>query len=228
MTRGAGDRPRSARDRAPVDPAHGFGYRGIEASPQAQTHRDGRMEFSAAGADLAGRPMPRSTSAPTIAACWSRAPTGDEFRVVDAFSRIIRLGEGSPRPAGLSEPAMARAVEGAVDLPRQDAQPRRHPGAPDRHRSLPHWPTTASEFLDPGARTRSGVELEIVDRETEAMLAAIGCTPLVDPACGWRHSVRYRWRLLGAGPSSARPPAVPSRSATRRTCAAGCRCRSVS
>src|SRR4029079_11471395 len=36
------------------------------------------------------------------------------------------------------------------------------------------------EFLE-GIRNEVGIELEIVDRETEALLAATGCTPLVDP-----------------------------------------------
>ena len=38
-------------------------------------------------------------------------PTGDGFRVIDAFSRIIRLGEGISASGRLSEPAIARAVE---------------------------------------------------------------------------------------------------------------------
>ena len=38
-------------------------------------------------------------------------PTGDGFRVIDAFSRIIRLGEGVSTSGRLSEPAVARAME---------------------------------------------------------------------------------------------------------------------
>src|SRR6476659_435971 len=38
-------------------------------------------------------------------------PTGDGFRVVDAFSRIIRLGEGVSGSGRLSEAAIVRAVE---------------------------------------------------------------------------------------------------------------------
>ena len=38
-----------------------------------------------------------------------------------------------------------------------------------------------AEFLE-RVRDEVGLELEIVDRETEARLAATGCTPLVDPA----------------------------------------------
>ncbi|HEY1152330.1 MAG TPA: hypothetical protein VGE73_00665, partial [Pseudolabrys sp.] len=38
-------------------------------------------------------------------------PTSDSFRVVDAFSRIIRLGEGVSNTGRISEAAIARAVD---------------------------------------------------------------------------------------------------------------------
>src|ERR1700704_526843 len=38
-------------------------------------------------------------------------PSGDSFRVVDAFSRIIRLGEGVSATGRLSDPAIERALE---------------------------------------------------------------------------------------------------------------------
>ena len=37
-------------------------------------------------------------------------PCNDGFRVVDSFSRIVRLGEGVSRTGKLSEPAIERAV----------------------------------------------------------------------------------------------------------------------
>ena len=59
------------------------------------------------------------------------------FRIVDSFSRIVRLGEGVSQtgpPRGIGDPAHAR---GARDLPRQNAGPARDPRAADRDRSLP-------------------------------------------------------------------------------------------
>src|SRR5689334_23718150 len=38
------------------------------------------------------------------------APTGDGFRVVDSFSRIIRLGEGISATGRISDAAIERAV----------------------------------------------------------------------------------------------------------------------
>ena len=64
-------------------------------------------------------------------------PTGDSFRVIDAFSRIIRLGEGVSTSGRISDAAIARAVEALGHLPRQDAQSRRDAGAADRDRGLP-------------------------------------------------------------------------------------------
>ena len=125
-------------------------------------------------------------------------PAGDSFRVIDAFSRIIRLGEGVSGVRQLSDAAMARAIDALAVCRRQDAQPRRHPRAADRDRSLPRrgeWRRVSAR----GARAKLGLELEIIDRETEAALAATGCTPLIDPGAARRHPVRHRRRLLRAG-----------------------------
>jgi exopolyphosphatase/guanosine-5'-triphosphate,3'-diphosphate pyrophosphatase len=106
-------------------------------------------------------------------------PTRDSFRVVDAFSRIVRLGEGITSSGLLSEAAIARAIE-ALRVCR----------AKMRNRGVTRCRLIATEacraasngldFLD-RVRDQAGIELEIVDRETEARLAATGCTPLVDP-----------------------------------------------
>src|SRR6201985_673852 len=37
-------------------------------------------------------------------------PTGDSFRVIDSFSRIIRLGEGISATGCISESALGRAI----------------------------------------------------------------------------------------------------------------------
>ena len=106
-------------------------------------------------------------------------PTGDGFRVVDAFSRIIRLGEGVSATGRLSEAAIDRAVE-ALSVCR-DKMNGRHV------RNARLIATEACRVAENGAdfvervRTETGLVLEVIDRETEARLAATGCTPLVDP-----------------------------------------------
>jgi exopolyphosphatase / guanosine-5'-triphosphate,3'-diphosphate pyrophosphatase len=106
-------------------------------------------------------------------------PSGDSFRVVDAFSRIIRLGEGVSTSGRISDAAICRAVE-ALAICRDKM----------RHRSVTRARLIATEACRTaanGAEFRArvagevGLELEIIDRETEATLAATGCTPLIDP-----------------------------------------------
>src|SRR5690349_23147938 len=105
-------------------------------------------------------------------------PTGDGFRVVDAFSRIIRLGEGVSTSGRISERAIARAVE-ALAICRDKMKAR----GVTRARLIA---TEACRAAANGAEFRAriaqevGLDLEIIGRETEAELAATGCTPLMD------------------------------------------------
>src|SRR5262247_3781171 len=106
-------------------------------------------------------------------------PTADSFRVIDAFSRIIRLGEGVSTSGMLSEAAIARAVD-ALAICRDKMANRGVTRARLIATEACRAAANGAEFL---ARVREevGIELEVVDRETEAMLAATGCTPLMDP-----------------------------------------------
>src|SRR5712691_8995886 len=107
-------------------------------------------------------------------------PTGDAFRVIDAFSRIIRLGEGVSASGRLSDAAIGRAVA-ALAICRDKMRNR---GVTRARLIATEACRAAGNGIDFLARVRSevGIELEIVDRQTEALLAATGCTPLVDPA----------------------------------------------
>ncbi len=106
-------------------------------------------------------------------------PTGDSFRVVDAFSRIIRLGEGVSASGRISDAAISRAVD-ALGICRDKMANR----GVTRSRLIA---TEACRTAANGAEFRAriaaevGLELEIIDRATEAELAATGCTPLFDP-----------------------------------------------
>ena len=106
--------------------------------------------------------------------------TRDSFRVIDAFSRIIRLGEGITSSGLLSEAAILRAVD-ALRVCRAKMRNR----GVTRTRLIATEACRAAgngqEFLE-RIRNEVGIDLEIVDRETEALLAATGCTPLVDPS----------------------------------------------
>src|SRR5262249_39245515 len=105
-------------------------------------------------------------------------PTGDAFRGVDAFSRIIRRGEGVSASGRISDPAIVRAVE-ALAICRDKMKAR----GVTRARLIA---TEACRAAQNGTEFRAriadevGLDLEIIDRETEAELAATGCTPLMD------------------------------------------------
>lgn len=107
-------------------------------------------------------------------------PSGDGFRIIDAFSRIVRLGEGLSRTGRLSDAAIQRTL-GALGVCRDKMRAR----GVTRSRLIATEACRAAangaEFLAVVAN-EIGVELEIVDRETEAHLAAAGCAALADPA----------------------------------------------
>src|SRR6516162_4226736 len=106
-------------------------------------------------------------------------PIGDSFRVIDAFSRIIRLGEGVSTSGRISDAAIDRAIA-ALAICRDKMRNR----GVTRARLIA---TEACRAAVNGGEFRAriaeevGLELEIIDRETEAGLAAAGCTPLIDP-----------------------------------------------
>ena len=101
------------------------------------------------------------------------------FRVVDAFSRIVRLGEGVGRSGRLGEAAMDRAVD-ALRICRSKLSDR----GVVRARLIA---TEACRSAENGAiflervRSETGLMLEIVSREAEARLAVSGCASLIDP-----------------------------------------------
>ena len=107
-------------------------------------------------------------------------PAEGGFRVMDGFTRIVRLGEGISRTGVLSEDAMARTIEA---LRHCRAKIEHH--APRRVRLIAtaacRNAENSEEFL---ARVRDevGLDLEIVDHRTEAELAVTGCADLID-AC---------------------------------------------
>jgi exopolyphosphatase / guanosine-5'-triphosphate,3'-diphosphate pyrophosphatase len=106
-------------------------------------------------------------------------PAYEGFRVVDAFSRIVRLGEGLALNGGLSETAISRAID-ALKICRDKMVARHVTRARLIATEACRTAENGLEFIDRVER-ESGLSLEIVDRETEARLAAAGCASLADP-----------------------------------------------
>ena len=105
-------------------------------------------------------------------------PHEKSFRVLDGFTRIVRLGEGLSATGRLSDAAMERTIEA---LKQCRNKLREH--EPARMRLIA---TEACRSASNGeafiARVKAelGMDLEIVDRQTEASLAVTGCADLIE------------------------------------------------
>lgn len=109
-------------------------------------------------------------------------PTEEGFVVVDAFSRIVRLGEGLAATGRLSDQAMDRAVSALSVC--ADKLRRRHVAlvrsvATEACRRA----SNGREFVERVYR-ETGIALEIISPEQEARLAVLGCHALLEPGEG--------------------------------------------
>ena len=105
-------------------------------------------------------------------------PSADGFRVIDAFSRVVRLGEGLSHCGRLSEAAIERTIE-ALRVCRDKMAARGVMRARLIATEACRAAENGVEFLE-RVRERLDLKLEIVDRETEATLAVAGCSELAD------------------------------------------------
>lgn len=109
-------------------------------------------------------------------------PTRRGFRVVDAFSRIVRLGEGLGQTGRLSDAAMDRAISALRVCARKM---RRH-----RVSRTLNVATEACRLAENGdtfiarVRAETGIELTVISTREEANFAVAGCLPLLDSQCG--------------------------------------------
>ena len=105
-------------------------------------------------------------------------PHDNGLRVLDGFSRIVRLGEGMSATGRLSDAAMQRTIE-ALRLCRnklREHQPTRtRLIATEACRAASNGPAFVSRIQD-----ELDMTFEIVDRRTEAALAVTGCADLIE------------------------------------------------
>src|SRR5437762_11112248 len=109
-------------------------------------------------------------------------PNEGGFTVIDAFSRIVRLGEGLSQSGLLSEEAMDRAV-GALSVC----------GEKLRRRNVSLSRSVATEACRRAAngrdfaervRDETGIVLDIIEPAEQARLAVLGCHKLLEPGDG--------------------------------------------
>lgn len=104
-------------------------------------------------------------------------PKGNQFHVVDSFSKSVQLGNGLESTGRLSRASMGRTIS-ALKVCRQKLK---------RHK-VTHMRLVATEacrrarnaqhFLS-AVKRETGLPLEIIKPEEEAQLAVISCAPLV-------------------------------------------------
>lgn len=105
-------------------------------------------------------------------------PLKEGFRVIDAYSNVVRLGEGLAATGNLSDDAMGRAVEAigkcAEKINRHKVR---------YHRSIATQACRVAgngqAFID-RVREETGLRFDIISAKEEAKLAVMGCLNLAD------------------------------------------------
>ena len=109
-------------------------------------------------------------------------PDGDQFFIVDAFSRIVRLGEGLGASGRLSDAAMDRAISAlsvcADKLVRRNVHLARSVATEACRRAA-----NGPEFVD-RVYCETGIKLDVIAPEEEARLAVVGCHKLLEQGEG--------------------------------------------
>jgi len=109
-------------------------------------------------------------------------PQGDGFTVIDAFSRIVRLGEGLAASGRLSDAAIDRTLSAlaicADKLKRRHVYLARSVATEACRRA-----SNGTEFIERVQR-ETGIRLDIISAEEEARLAVLGCHVLLEPGEG--------------------------------------------
>ena len=109
-------------------------------------------------------------------------PVEGGFTVVDAFSRVVRLGEGLSQSGKLSEEAMDRAVAALAicgeKLRRRNVSISRAVATEACRRAV-----NGREFTE-RVRRETGIVLDIIAPQEEARLAVLGCHKVLQPGDG--------------------------------------------
>jgi exopolyphosphatase/guanosine-5'-triphosphate,3'-diphosphate pyrophosphatase len=109
-------------------------------------------------------------------------PADEGFTVIDAFSRVVRLGEGLATSGRISEAAMDRAVA-ALGVCADKLRRRRVSLARSVATEACRRAVNGRHFVE-RVKNETGIALEIISPEEEARLAMLGCHRLLEPGEG--------------------------------------------
>ncbi|KAB7648579.1 Ppx/GppA phosphatase family protein [Polymorphobacter fuscus] len=107
-------------------------------------------------------------------------PGPQGFVIIDAYSRVVRLGEGLMESGRLSDAAMDRTVAAlaacADKLARRDVRLTRNVATEACRRAA-----NGVRFVE-RVYAETGIALDVISAAEEARLAVLGCQTLIDPA----------------------------------------------
>jgi exopolyphosphatase/guanosine-5'-triphosphate,3'-diphosphate pyrophosphatase len=107
---------------------------------------------------------------------------GDDFTVVDAFSRVVRLGEGLTATGRMSDEAMDRAVE-ALSVCAEKLKKRNVVLARSVATEACRQAVNGAQFIE-RVKRETGIHLDIISPKEEARLAVMGCHALLEQGEG--------------------------------------------
>ena len=109
-------------------------------------------------------------------------PTGENFVVIDAFSRVVRLGEGVAQTGRLSDEAMDRAV-GALKICADKLRRRNVHLARSVATEACRRASNGEAFIE-RVKHETGIVLDVISAQEEARLAVLGCHILLEDGIG--------------------------------------------
>ncbi|MEL6487409.1 MAG: Ppx/GppA family phosphatase, partial [Pseudomonadota bacterium] len=109
-------------------------------------------------------------------------PSGKDFTVIDAFSRVVKLGEDLATTGRLSDEAMGRAL-GALTICAEKLRRRNVRLARSVATEACRRAENGAAFIE-RVRRETGIALDIISAEEEARLAVLGCHILLEDGDG--------------------------------------------
>ncbi len=109
-------------------------------------------------------------------------PSGKDFTVIDAFSRVVKLGEDLAMTGRLSDDAMDRTL-GALSICADKLQRRNVYLARSVATEACRRAENGPEFIE-RVRAETGIALDIISAQEEARLAVLGCHILLEQGDG--------------------------------------------
>jgi len=109
-------------------------------------------------------------------------PHGVNFVVIDAFSRVVRLGEGLAQTGRLSDEAMDRAL-GALKVCAEKLRKRNVHLARSVATEACRRAVNGADFIE-RVKQETGIHLDVITAKEEARLAVLGCHILLESGEG--------------------------------------------